>query len=91
VNQLTQLALLILRGLLLWIVIPIAALTWVVVEPVTGTRLGSCIGWFDQNLLAFIQRVLLRPFVDRKSRVPWTPFSMMSNVEHRVGDLGFWR
>ncbi len=81
-------ALLLIRGVLLWAVIPLAACAWV---PAAlwlrrrGVRFGHFLGWVDLNLIAFLARIVLRPFF----RVPptWVPASAMSQVTHRVNGL----
>lgn len=82
-----QLVMLLLRGLLLWVVIPIAVLSWIVLGPITTASLGACVGWFDLNLIVFLQRVVLRPLT-RESPVSWVPLSKMKTTEHRFTLLG---
>lgn len=85
-NDLGVFLMLLLRGFLLWVVIPVAAVSWVVLGPITTAPLGACIGWFDLNLMALLTRILLRPLV-RHSRFPWVPLGKMRNTDHRVGFL----
>lgn len=85
--------LLVVRGLLLWLVIPIAFLGWLVISPI---RLalgkpyitpGKRIGWADRNLTAIIAQVLARPFGRRSGFTPW---SRVPSVEHRVSIIDPW-
>ncbi len=88
-NEWVQFAVLVIRGILLWLVVPLAAVSWVVLGPFTKASLGACIGWFDLNLVAFIQRVLLRPVV-RRPPASWLPLTKMRRTTHRVALLGLW-
>lgn len=75
------------RGILLWLVVPIACCMWLVmlfVRPMLGqpnVSLGKVIGWADLNLIAAIAQPLLRPF---ERSVPFTPWTEVSKVNHRV-------
>ena len=86
-------ALLVVRGWLLWLVIPIAILGWLVMSPL---RLaldkpyitpGKLIGWADMNLIAMLGQVLARPFGRRSDFTPW---SRVLSVEHRVSIIDPW-
>jgi hypothetical protein len=79
------LALLLIRGVLLWVVVPFAALGWVVAWPVRHFKkvgLGQLIGWSDLNLIAAVQRSILRPFTRRP--LGWTSLKALPNVAHRI-------
>jgi hypothetical protein len=83
-----RLALLCLRGVLLWIVIPLAVLAWLPVSVRLrrrGVKLGQFLGWADLNLMAFLERTILRPLF--RSPIQWTPMRVMPEVTHRVGAL----
>jgi hypothetical protein len=81
-NQIRWLSLLLVRGLLLWLVIACAAVTWIVIAPFMRVGFGQFLGWADLNLIAFLQRsVLSRMF---KSRQKWVPLSEAKNVAHRI-------
>ena len=74
------------RGVLLWVVVPIALVTWLVAGVVLrrhGIRLAQLLGWVDLNLIALIERSILRSVV----RVPvaWTPARELPEVVHRIG------
>ncbi len=80
-----QLMLLVIRGVLLWIVVPLGAFWWLVTWPLMHrhqVRLGQCLGWLDLNLIAAIQRSLMRPII--RSRQSWVPLAAMPTVSHRI-------
>ncbi len=80
------LALLTVRGVLLWIVIPIVFLSWLVSWPHWHRKhiqLSQLLGWSDLNLVAAIERSILRPFVT--SPAQWVSYSEISNVTHEIG------
>jgi hypothetical protein len=82
---LSGLVLLAVRGVLLWVLVPFAAIWWVAGWPLwhrRGVRLGQLIGWCDLNLIAAIQRSMLRPFT--RSPAPWAPLKALPAVVHRV-------
>lgn len=77
--------LLTLRGLLLWVVIPVSALAWVAMWPVLhglGVRLSQFLGWVDLNVIAGLERSVLRPLVRQPLR--WTPPGQLPTVTHRI-------
>lgn len=85
--------LLLIRGWLLWLVIPATFLGWLVMSPI---RLilrkpfitpGKLISWADMNLTAAIGWVLVRPFGPRGDFTPW---SKVLSVEHRVSIIAPW-
>ncbi len=79
------LVLLLLRGLLLWIIVPLGLVCWLLGLPWWRKRrvaLRQLLGWADLNLIAAIHRGLLRPLVRRPS--PWVPFDEIPTVTHRV-------
>lgn len=83
-----RLALLALRGLLLWLVVPAAVLCWVPLafwlrrKHVSFARF---LGWVDLNFIAALQRSILRPLF--RQPLPWTPVRSMPHVTHRVAWL----
>jgi len=84
----TGLAMLLVRGVLLWLVIPLTALAWLLGLPFwrkQGANVEQLIGWADLNLIAFLQRGPLRLFV--RNPLMWTPISDVSKVDHRVSFL----
>jgi len=55
---------LILRGFLLWFVIPYGFVAWLVYYWwERSASLGQCLGWFDLNLIAFLQLVVMKYFI----------------------------
>jgi hypothetical protein len=85
--------LLVVRGGLLWLVIPIAFLSWLVISPMRLTlgkpyiTAGKLIGWADLNLTAAIGQVFVRPFGQTSDFTPW---SKVLTVEHRVSIIDPW-
>lgn len=82
------LALLCVRGVLLWIIIPLAALAWLPVAVWLrrrGVKFRQFLGWVDLNLIAFLERTVLRPLF--RSPIQWTPARAMPEVTHRVDAL----
>jgi hypothetical protein len=78
-------ALLVFRGMLLWLVLPPAVLTWLIVAPYArrrGVSLGAVLGWVDLNLVACLQRSVLRPLA--VTRMPWTHLHELPYITHRV-------
>jgi hypothetical protein len=79
------LVLLLLRGVLLWIVIPAGFVAWLFFHSwIQRATLGGCLAWYDVNLIAFLQRVLLRQFIP-KPTVEWVPVRAMTDA--RLHDL----
>jgi hypothetical protein len=81
--------LLLVRGLLLWLLVPLALLVWVLGWPWwrhQGVSIGAFLGWLDLNLIALLQRTLLRPLF-RATRRPWVPVSEAHEVDHRIAFL----
>jgi hypothetical protein len=77
--------LLLVRGVLLWVVVPLGVLAWPVVALSfrrRGLCLGEFLGWLDLNLTSAIQRSVVRPFFD--APIPWTPFSEAAGLTHRI-------
>ena len=75
------------RGVLLWVVLPLGCAAWVLIAPwlhKRGIKFGQFLGWIDINLIVLVQRSLLRPFY-RKAAPPWVPATEMWGVKHRVG------
>jgi hypothetical protein len=75
------------RGLLLWLVIPAGVALWLLLVPARVLlrkrylRLGQVIGWLDLNSSALIGQLTLRP-IGRSAR--FTPWSEIERVTHRV-------
>ncbi len=92
-EAITRFVLLVVRGWLLWLVMPIAFLVWLVMSPIRLTlpkpyiTPRKLIGWADMNLCAVIGQVLVRPFGRRSDFTPW---SRVLSVEHRVSIIDPW-
>jgi len=79
------LVLLTVRGLVLWLVVPLTLLLWPVVSLALrrrGVSLGQFLGWVDLNLISAIQRLLGDLLFD--APIPWTPFVAASKLKHRI-------
>ena len=82
--------LLLVRGHLLWIALPLATLMWVLRGPYAIVRrrplkLGAMLGWVDLNLIAILTRSILRPFA--REPVRFIPWKEVTAVDHRPGLL----
>jgi len=81
------------RGLLLWLVVPLALLLWLLLTPMRAIlhrsfiSPGKVIGWADLNLTAAVGHILIRPF---GRPVGFTPWSGMASVDHRVSVIDPW-
>jgi len=78
--------LLVVRGVLLWLLVPIAFLTWLVAMSWrTSARapLGQCVGWFDLNLYAVLPCYVFGPLIPEPS-LRYIPWRRMPQVTHRV-------
>lgn len=70
--------LLLLRGVLLWIVMPLTIVSWLLLLPLRIIRtsqghvafpsLGAYLAWSDALLVAALTRTVLRPFLDIEPR-----------------------
>ena len=82
-----------LRGILLWLVIPIACCVWLVIlvarlilhKPYLAV--GKIVGWADLNLSAVLGQVLLRHL---GHRLPFISWSQVNQVNHRVHLVDPW-
>lgn len=88
VSALAGLTLLAIRGVLLWVVIPLTMLCWLPASFWLRRRdvhLGQFLGWVDINLVACLERTALRPLF--RAPVAWVPARSMPQVTHRVDVL----
>ncbi|HEY2640706.1 MAG TPA: hypothetical protein VGI66_12590 [Streptosporangiaceae bacterium] len=79
------LLLLLVRGVLLWAVIPVAMCLWPFAYPGLrkhGVRFGEFLGWVDLNLMASLSQIVLRPLF--RDPLPWVAWREMPHVTHRV-------
>lgn len=89
VNPLAWLCLLFIRGVLLWLVVPVATIVWLFGAywfVRDGASLGQFLGWVDNNFLIVIERSLLRPFFEKPTH-PWVPYVNIAEVTHRISLL----
>ena len=89
VGVIPGLALLTLRGILLWVVIPLAFLAWLLLLPWLHSRrvtVGQFLGWVDNNLIVALERSVLRPLF-RSPPQRWIPAHEIERVNHRIGKL----
>ena len=73
------------RGFLLWLLIPISMLAWVLVHSwAQKSTLGQTVCWYDWNLIAFLMLVPFRPamrYSVGKERVRFLRASEMRHME----------
>ena len=84
-NPVSGLLLLFVRGVLLWLVVPVCVVAWLVLWPLMrrrNVRVGSLVGWADLNLIAALQRSLCR--FGTKDPLNWTPWVELPLVTHRI-------
>jgi hypothetical protein len=82
------LALLLVRGLLLWFVVPVVAIIWLVLWPLfrrSHVSLGALLGWADLSLIAALHRSLLR--IGTPTPLDWTALRDVSTLTHRISIL----
>ncbi|KRE24908.1 hypothetical protein ASG80_22580 [Agromyces sp. Soil535] len=79
-------ALMVVRGLLLWILNPVGFLLWLLFGWILGVGPGQFLGWLDLNLIATLQRVLIHPINGEwpMPRVAFVSIGMLRSVRHRV-------
>jgi hypothetical protein len=78
--------LLVLRGVLLWVVVPLTFVVWLLAIAWTIPRhisLGHMLGWVDINFTMILIRGPLRPFF-REAPMDWIPLRDMAGVRHRI-------
>ena len=80
------LLLMFIRGILLWLVIPIAFLAWVLVHGwAQHTRLRHALAWYDFNTVSLLMNGPLRLMFRAEQRPPFVGVSHMGKGEwHRV-------
>jgi hypothetical protein len=79
------LLLLLIRGVLLFLVIPAGLVWWLVAWPILRRRrirLAQLLGWLDLNLIAAIEHSILRPVI--ASPLPWTHAKALPSTSHRI-------
>ena len=81
--------LLLIRGFLLWLVVPVATVVWCAGAYWfirDDASLGKFLGLVDNNLLIVIERSILRPLFEKPTH-SWIPYANIAEVAHRVGFL----
>jgi len=80
--------LVLIRGFLLWVVVPLGAAVWLVSWPywrIKKIGVGQLLGWVDLNLVATLQRSIFRPVcLNPLSMINWRE---IGEVTHRVTTL----
>ena len=79
------LPLLFVRGVLLWMVVPLATIGWLLLWPGMRRRrvsLASFLGWADLNLIAALQRGMF--WLVTKNPAAWVRWRELPNVTHRL-------
>ena len=82
----TGLVLLGIRGVALWLVVPVSLFAWPCLWPILRRRniqLSQFLGWVDLNLISAIEHSVLRPLIGVP--IPWTSTRELPNVTHRIG------
>ena len=91
VHPLGWLALLTIRGLLLWFLVPGSFVVWLLgaiwFVP-RGATLGRFLGWIDINFILTIEETILRPFFPEPTH-SGVRFADIATVKHRIGALDF--
>jgi hypothetical protein len=88
-SPIAGLFLLVVRGVLLWLVIPIGSIAWVLTLSLPfrrGVSLSHFLAWIDINLLAVVQKTLLCPLIPQPT-VKSIPAASIAKVTHRIGAL----
>lgn len=73
------------RSLLLWLVVPLAAIIWIFINDALRRRsitFGQYLGWVDVNLIAALQRTVYRPLI--RWPLSYVPARDMHTVTHRI-------
>lgn len=80
----TAIVLLTVRGILLWVVLPLGFVAWLLVFGwLRRVGLPRFLGWLDLNLVAGLQRSVFRPWITHPT-IDAVPISRIRDVEHRV-------
>ena len=80
--------LVLIRGLFLWVLIPIGTFAWIATLPWSKSTIGNFLGWLDNNQIAVLQRGILRVGFPEPS-YRWVHFRELQTVKHRIrfGDM----
>jgi hypothetical protein len=88
VGPIAGIVLLLVRGILLWIAVPLGTIAWLVTLARIRRPLGQFLGWVDANLIALLERTILRPLFPSPTQ-EWVAARDMRGVSHRIGALDF--
>ena len=75
--------LVLIRGLLLWVLIPLGTIAWLFSLPWSRCDPGNFLGWLDNNQIAVLQRYVLRIGFPRPGYA-WVHFRDVRTVTHRI-------
>ena len=75
--------LVLLRGILLWILVPGGVIVWLSFVGWSGVTLGNFLGWLDYNVIVLLQKSVFRPWLGHTGlqRVPW---ARIRELKHRI-------
>lgn len=92
VSVIAWFAIVVIRAIALWVLIPLALLAWLVVFAwVNDASPGQVVAWCDANFVAALARGPFRPFIPEQTRprfIGLTEFAASSH--HRVGLNDLW-
>ena len=91
VTPLAGTVLLLIRGWLLWIVVPLSAIAWGLTlywQIRKGISLGLFLGWIDNNFVIILERSLLLALFPETTH-SWVAFTDITTVQHRIGHDDF--
>ena len=74
------------RGVLLWLVVPLSLIAWPCLWPILrrhNIRLAQFLGWVDLNLISAIEHSILRPLIGVP--LPWSSARELPTITHRIG------
>lgn len=77
------LLLVLIRGVLLWALVPIGFVCWVLTVALVRVPLPQFLGWLDNNLVFLLQRGPLRVGFPEPS-VSWVYVRDIATVQHRI-------
>jgi hypothetical protein len=86
VGPVAGMLLLVIRGILLWVLVPVGSVAWLLTLVRMRRPLGEFLGWLDSNLIFLLERTVLRPLFPQPTQ-NWIPASEISAVKHRIGVL----
>lgn len=87
VGAVAGMTLLVVRGALLYVLVPAGILAWIGYSSwALRVNLGQWLGWLDLNMVAFLERVPLRPLFPEPT-VRWWHAREIPDVTHRISVL----